>query len=104
MVNTSDLQTSYLVNSRFVVGMSNDAVRRQYIVEVRSKWRSGTPFGFDTFVETIAEAYMAAGHDGCANFDLNNVSFPSHANATHQPHANSECSSNAVDRARADEP
>ena len=59
-VNTSDLQMGYLVNSRFVEGLSNDAVRRQYIVEVRSKWRSGRAFGFDTVVETIAEAYMAA--------------------------------------------
>ena len=61
-VNTSDLQMGYLVNSRFVEGLSNDTVRRQYIVEVRSRWRSGRPFGFDTLVETIAEAYMAAGY------------------------------------------
>ena len=61
-VNTSDLQMGYLVNSRFVEGLSNDAVRRQYIVEVRSRWRSGRPFGFNTLVETIAEAYMAAGY------------------------------------------
>ena len=61
-VNTSDLQMGYLVNSRFVEGLSNDAVRRQYIVEVRSKWRSGRPFGFDTLVETIAEAYMTASY------------------------------------------
>ena len=52
----------YLVNSRFVEGLWNDAVRQQYIVEVRSKWRSGRPFGFDTLVETIAKAYMAAGY------------------------------------------
>ena len=39
-VNTSDLQMGYLVNSRFVEGLSNDALRRQYIVEVHSKWRS----------------------------------------------------------------
>ena len=52
----------YLVNSRFVEGWSNDAVRWPYIVEVRSKWRSGRPFGFDTLVESIAEAYMAAGY------------------------------------------
>ena len=51
-VNTSDLQMGYLVSSRFVEGLSNDAVRRQYIVEVRSKWRYGRPFGFDTRVET----------------------------------------------------
>ena len=44
----------------FVEGLSNNGVRRQYIVEVRSKWRSGTPFGLDTVLETIAEAYMAA--------------------------------------------
>ena len=53
-VNTSDLQMGYLVNSRFVEGLSNDAGRRQYIVEVRSRWRSSRPFGFDTLVETIA--------------------------------------------------
>ena len=61
-VNTSDLWMGYLVHSQFVEGLSNDAVRRLYIAEVRSKWRSGTPFGFHTLVETIAEAYMAAGH------------------------------------------
>ena len=61
-VNTSDLQMGYLVNSRFVEGLSNDAVRRQYIVEVRSRWRSNRPFEFDTLVETIAEAYTAAGY------------------------------------------
>ena len=44
-VKTSDLQMGYLVNSRFVEGLSNDAVRRQYIVEVRSRWRSSRPFG-----------------------------------------------------------
>ena len=61
-VNTSDLQMGYLVNSRFVEGLSNDVVRRQYIVEVRSRWRSGRPIGFDALVETIAEAYIAAGY------------------------------------------
>ena len=61
-VNTCDLQMGYLVNSQFVEALSNDAVRRQYIVEIRSKWRSGRPFGFDTLVEIIAEAYMAAGY------------------------------------------
>ena len=61
-VNTSDLQMGYLVNSRFAEGLSNDAVRRQYIVEVRSRWRSDGPFGLDTLVETLAEAYMAAGY------------------------------------------
>ena len=61
-VNTSDLQMGYLVNSRFVEGLSNDAVRGQYIVEVRSRWRSSTPFGFEPLVETIAEAYIAAGY------------------------------------------
>ena len=60
-VNTSDLQMGYLVNSRVVDGLSNDAVRRQYIVEVRSRWRSNRPFGFDTLLQTIAEAYIAAG-------------------------------------------
>ena len=61
-VNTNELQMGYLVNSQFVEGLSNDAVRRQYIVEVRSRWRSNNPFGFDTLVETIAEAYIAAGY------------------------------------------
>ena len=60
--NTGDLQMAYLVKSHFVEGLSNDAVRRQYIVEVRSRWRSSRPFGFDTLVETIAEAYIAAGY------------------------------------------
>ena len=55
-VNTSDLQMRYLVNSRFAEGLWNDAVRRQYIVEVRSLWRSGRPIGFNTLVETIVEA------------------------------------------------
>ena len=61
-VSTNELQMGYLVNSRFVEGLSNDAVRWQYIVEVRSRWRSNNPFGFDTWVETIAEAYIAAGY------------------------------------------
>ena len=61
-VNTSDLQMGYLVSSRFVEGLSNDAVRQQYIVEVCSEWHSGRPFGVDTLVETIPEAYMAAGY------------------------------------------
>ena len=61
-VDTSDLEMGYLVKSRFVEGLSNDAVRRQYIVEVRSSWRSGTPFVVDTLVKTIAEAYIAAGY------------------------------------------
>ena len=61
-VNTSDLQMGYFVNSRFVEGLWNDAVCRQYIVEVRSRWRSSRPFGFDTLVETIAEASIAAGY------------------------------------------
>ena len=61
-VNTSAYQMGYLVNSRHVEGLSNDPFRQQYIVEVRSRWRSGRPFGFNTFVETIAEAYIAAGY------------------------------------------
>ena len=61
-VNTSELQMGFLVSSPFVEGLSNDAVRRQYIVEVRSRWRSNNPFGFDTLVDTIAEAYIAAGY------------------------------------------
>ena len=59
-VNTRHLQMGYLVNSRFVQGLSNEAVHRQYIVEILSKWRCGRAFGFDTLVRTIAEAYMAA--------------------------------------------
>ena len=59
-VNTSDLHMGYLVNSPFVEGLMKDAVHRQYIVQLCSKWRSGRPFGFDTVVETMAEAYMAA--------------------------------------------
>ena len=46
----------------FVKVLSNDAVRQKYIVEVRWRWRSNRPFGFDTLVETIAEAYIAAGY------------------------------------------
>ena len=61
-VNTSDLRMGYLVNSRFVECLSNDAVCQQYIVAVRSRWRSGRPFGFVTLVETITEPYMAAGY------------------------------------------
>ena len=44
-VNISDLQMGYLFTSRFIEGLLNDAVRRQYIVEVCSKWCSGTPVG-----------------------------------------------------------
>ena len=36
-VNTGDLQMGYLVNSPFVEGLLNDAVRQQSRVEVRSK-------------------------------------------------------------------
>ena len=78
-VNTSDLQMGYLVNSRFVEGLSNDAVRRQYIVEVRSRWRSNRPFGFDTLVETIAEAYIAAG------YQLEEVQNASRTTSDHTP-------------------
>ena len=52
----------YLVNSQSVEGLSNDAVRRQYIVKVRFKWHFGRPFGFDTLLENMAEAYMAASY------------------------------------------
>ena len=52
-VNTSDLQMGCLVNPRFVEGMSKDTVRGQYIVEVPSKWLSGTILGFHTLVQTI---------------------------------------------------
>ena len=61
-VHTSHLQMGYLVNSRFVEGLSNDAVRWQYILEDCSKWRSGEQYSFDTLVATIAEAYMAASY------------------------------------------
>ena len=43
--------------------------------------------------------FQTSTYGGSANFDFNNVSFKSYANATYQPHANSECSSNAFDRA-----
>ena len=61
-VKPSDLHIGYLFNFQFVEGLSNDAVRQQYIVEVCSKWLSGRPFGFDTLVGTIAETHMAAGY------------------------------------------
>ena len=61
-VTVSDLQMGYLVNSQFIEGLPNDAVRRQYNVQVPSELRSGTPFGFNTLVKTIAEAYRAAGY------------------------------------------
>ena len=61
-INTSDLQMCYVVNSGFVEGLSNDAVCRQYIVEVCSKWRSERPLGFDTVVGTIAENFVVAGY------------------------------------------
>ena len=127
-VNTSDLQMGYLVNSRFVEGLSNEAVRRQYIIEARSKWRSGRPFGFETLVEPIAEAYTAAGYqledvrthrewqlipwvlrtktpayDGSANFDFYNVSFKSYANTAREPHAGPSRGSHGSDCARANE-
>ena len=72
-VNTNDVQMGYFGNSPFVEGLSNDAVRRPYIVEVRSKLRSRRPFGFDTVVETIAKAYMAAGYQ---LEDIQNASRP----------------------------
>ena len=52
----------YLVNSPFIEGLSTDAVCRQYIFQVPSKLRSGTSFASDLLLETIAEAYMAAGY------------------------------------------
>ena len=61
-VTVGDLQMGYLMNSQSLEGLSNDAVRRQYIVEVRFEWRSGTPFGFDRLVKTIAQAYRVAGY------------------------------------------
>ena len=60
--NVGDLQMGYLLNSGFVEGLAHDSVRGRYIVEVLSKWRPRRPFGFDTLVQTIAEAYIAAGY------------------------------------------
>ena len=127
-VNTSDLQVGYLVNSRFVEGLSNDAVRRQYLVEIRSKWGSGRSFGFHTLVETIAEAYMAAGYqlEEVQNasrtttdtavaavsrplpmmvppFKFYHVSFKSYTNTARQSYADSSCGSNGFGCARAHE-
>ena len=48
-------------------------------------------------------SFETSTYGGSANFAFNNVSFESYAFATYQPHANSKCSSNAFDRARADE-
>ena len=128
-VNTSNLQMGYLVNFRFVEGLLNEAVRRQYIVEVRSTWRSGRPFGFDTLVETIAEAYIAAGYqlEEVQNGSRTTsdtigpavsrplptmvpptltLTFPSNPMpAPHvNPHAVSSCSPHGFDCARTDEP
>ena len=122
-VNTSELQMGFLVSSRFVEGLSNDAVRRQYIVEVRSRWRSNNPFGFDSLVETIAEAYIAAGYqleevqnasrttscsveapayDGPTYFDFH-VSIQPYANATRHPDDDPSCGAQGFDRGRAGE-
>ena len=60
-VNTSEHQMGFLVSSRFVEGLSNDAVRRQYIVEVRSRWCSNNPFGFDTLLETSRKPTLRLG-------------------------------------------
>ena len=128
-VNTSELQMGFLVSSRFVQGLSNDAVRRQCIVEVRSRWRSNNPFGFDTLVETIAEAYIAAGYQleevqnasrttsdhtlGPAVSRPLPMMVPStststfliqpYANATRHPNADPSCGAHGFDRGRADE-
>ena len=103
-VSTSDLQMGYLVKSRFVEGLSNDAVRRQYIVEVLSEWRSGRPFGFDTLMETIAEAYMVAGYQleevqNATRMTTDTVG----ANTARQPHADPRCGFHGFDCARAHE-
>ena len=42
-------------------------------------------------------------YDGSANFNFNNVSLESYADAAQQSRADSDCSSNGFDRARADE-
>ena len=110
-VNTSDLQMGYLGNSRFVEVLSNNAVRRQYVIEVRSKW---------AFCKTIRRRYADGDHrrslhggrlstlrstehvennngyrgccglktpayDGSANFDSYNVSLKSYATAHVNP-------------------
>ena len=117
----------YLFNPPFVEGLSNDAVCRQYTDEVRSRWRSSRPFGFDTLVETIAEPYIgiSAGtgterikkdirypgycgvktpaYDGSTKFD-SHVPIQPYANAARRTHADSNCSPHGFDRARAHEP
>ena len=60
--STAVTSRKYQANSQFIERLSNDAVRRQYIVELCSKERSGIPFGFGSLVETIAERYLAAGY------------------------------------------
>ena len=61
-VSVGKPQMGYLANSRFIKGLSNPAEHREYIVEVRSRWRSVTPFYFNSLLQTIAEAYMVAGY------------------------------------------
>ena len=52
-VKVSDLKMGYLVNSRFIERLSNDAVRRQYNAEVCSKLRSGTPLTLERLREAL---------------------------------------------------
>ena len=128
-VNTNELQMGYLVNSGFVEGLSNDAVRRQYIVEVRSRWRSNNPFGFDTLVETnrgsLHCGWVSTGrsteriendirshpgscsvetpaYDGPTYFNFH-VSIEPYANATRHTDADPSCDAHGFDRGRADE-
>ena len=42
-------------------------------------------------------SFETSTHDGSSNFDFNNISLETHAAIPHQPHAKSECSSNAFD-------
>ena len=57
----------YLVNLRFVERLSNDPVRRQYIVEVCAKWRFGRPFGFDALVDTLQAVINLKRFNRCLN-------------------------------------
>ena len=124
-VNTSDLQMGYRVNSQFVEGLLNKEVRQQYIIEVYSKMAFRDPIWFrhacgDDYRSLHGSRLPGRGSSECikiderykvccsfetftsggsTNVDFNNVSFESYANATGQPHANSECSSNVFGRA-----
>ena len=98
-VNISDLQIGYLANSRFVEGLSDDAVLRKYIVEVRMAFwetmqlrkaggdhREGLHGGQLSTRRGTESVENHSGHRGCcglqtracdgsANFNFHNVSF-----------------------------